>query len=81
MTYALNTSVGTRKVTFASTGPYSGHIHNPWYILNKPLLFDKKLMHICVLKLLLYIIQQIFTTVICQVKRIALKPILCNPVL
>ena len=46
MAYALNTSVCTRKVTLASTGPYSGPIHNPRYILSRPLLFDERLMHI-----------------------------------
>ena len=47
MAYALNTSVCTRKVTLSSTGPYSGPIYNPRYILTKPLLFDERLMHIC----------------------------------
>ena len=47
MPYALNTSIGTRKVTLASTGPYSGPIHNPRYILTKSLLFDDRWMHIC----------------------------------
>jgi len=47
MSYCLNTSVSTRKVTLASTGPYSGPIYNPRYILSRPLLFDDRLMHIC----------------------------------
>ena len=41
MAYALNTSVCTRKVTLASTGPYISPIYNPRYILMKPLLFDE----------------------------------------
>ena len=43
MANALSTSVCTRKVTLASTGPYSGPIHNPRYILSRPLLFDERL--------------------------------------
>ena len=47
MSYSLNTSVCTRKVTLASTGPYCRPFHNPYFILLRPLLFDDRLMHIC----------------------------------
>ena len=47
MSYSLNTSACSRKVALASTGPHSGLIHNPRYILSRPLLFDARLMHVC----------------------------------
>ena len=37
MSYLLNTSVYTHKVNFASTGPFSGPIYSPCYILSRPL--------------------------------------------
>ena len=43
----LWTQVSTCKVTLASTGPFSGPIHNPRYILSQPFLFDDRLMHVC----------------------------------
>ena len=45
MAYALNTSVGSRKITLGSTGVYSGKIYNPTFQLSRPIVMDERLFH------------------------------------
>ena len=50
MSYALNTAIGSRKLTLSSSGEYNGPIYNPTFTMTKALINDERLINLVFLE-------------------------------
>ena len=53
MAYSLNTDASTKKITLCSSGTFTGDVYHPSFTLSKAILLDDRLLHFCVLELVI----------------------------
>ena len=54
MSYALNSSIGTKRITLSSSGQYSGEIYNPTFRFSRDIPFHESLMNIVSLDMMTF---------------------------
>ena len=54
MAYALNSSIGTKRITLSSSGQYSGEIYNPTFRFSRDIPFHESLMNIVSLDMMTF---------------------------
>jgi len=52
MAYALNSSIGTKRITLSSSGQYSGEIYNPTFRFSNDVPFNESSMNIVFLEMM-----------------------------